>query len=280
MLHNGTKTAGGFYGGTTDPTNPNRTNYDGYLYATRFYGPLYGNASSATKLATARTINGTSFDGTEDITTANWGTARNITIGSTTRSVNGSTNYTWTLADIGAMPATGNGAWRQNSTWIEPYINGAWTSNIRLYANGKIDVAKVDPVVEIGGEKYATYGWDGVGLRTDIVGVGELVNGEFRIDLAKQPKASDHWLFYNVVAEGSIVPFVTPQDPVILMARMEGTEFVVKSISGEENARFSYRLSGIRIDMVDTEEEINRRKDDPPAHIKVDDFDRHGNKIR
>lgn len=38
MLHSGSKTAGGFYGGTTAPSNTTRANYDGYLYATRFYG--------------------------------------------------------------------------------------------------------------------------------------------------------------------------------------------------------------------------------------------------
>lgn len=38
--------------------------------ATTFTGSLTGNASSATKLATARTINGTSFDGTANITIA------------------------------------------------------------------------------------------------------------------------------------------------------------------------------------------------------------------
>jgi microcystin-dependent protein len=38
MLQSGTKTAGGFYGGTTAPTLTTRANYDGYLYATRFYG--------------------------------------------------------------------------------------------------------------------------------------------------------------------------------------------------------------------------------------------------
>lgn len=41
---------------------------------------ITGNASTATKLQTARTINGTSFDGSADITTANWGTSRNIGI--------------------------------------------------------------------------------------------------------------------------------------------------------------------------------------------------------
>lgn len=39
-----------------------------------------GNAATATKLAAKRTINGTAFDGTANITTANWGTARNIAI--------------------------------------------------------------------------------------------------------------------------------------------------------------------------------------------------------
>jgi len=63
---------------------------------------LTGNASTATTLQTGRLINNTSFNGSQDITTANWGTARNITIGNTTRSVNGSTTYTWSLSDIGA----------------------------------------------------------------------------------------------------------------------------------------------------------------------------------
>ena len=39
-----------------------------------------GNAGSATKLQTSRSINGTSFNGTGDITTSKWGTSRNIAI--------------------------------------------------------------------------------------------------------------------------------------------------------------------------------------------------------
>ena len=117
------------------------------------------NVATATKLQTARTINGTSFDGTANITTANWGTARNIyiadnsatntgpavsvngsgnatlklpatikasltgnadtatsaskwstartlTIGNTGKSVNGSANVSWTLAEIGAAASS------------------------------------------------------------------------------------------------------------------------------------------------------------------------------
>ena len=56
-----------------------------------------GAANSAVKLTTARTINGTSFDGTANITTANWGTARTLTLGndvSGSVSINGSANVT------------------------------------------------------------------------------------------------------------------------------------------------------------------------------------------
>ena len=51
---------------------------------------ISGNAGSATKLQTARTINGTSFDGSANITTANWGTARNISIADSDSTNNGS----------------------------------------------------------------------------------------------------------------------------------------------------------------------------------------------
>ena len=64
------------------------------------------NVGSATKLQTARQINGTNFDGTANIVTSYWGIARNFTIGNTTRSVNGSGNVTWSFADIGGAPAS------------------------------------------------------------------------------------------------------------------------------------------------------------------------------
>lgn len=63
------------------------------------------NVNSATKLQTARQINGTNFDGTANITTAKWGTARSIKIGNTAKNVDGSGNVTWTLAEIGGAAA-------------------------------------------------------------------------------------------------------------------------------------------------------------------------------
>lgn len=76
---------------------------------------LTGNASTATKLQTARTINGTSFDGSANITTANWGTARNITIQDSTAahsgtavSVNGSGNVNLKLPATITASLVGN----------------------------------------------------------------------------------------------------------------------------------------------------------------------------
>lgn len=60
---------------------------------------ITGNAATATKLQTARTINGTSFDGSANITTAYWGATRTIALsGAVTgsASVNGSQNVTIT----------------------------------------------------------------------------------------------------------------------------------------------------------------------------------------
>lgn len=85
---------------------------------------LTGNASTATTLANARTINGTSFNGSANITTANWGTARTITIGNTGKSVNGSANITWSLSEIGAAASS-----HTHSTYL-PLAGGAMTGTI------------------------------------------------------------------------------------------------------------------------------------------------------
>ena len=85
------------------------------------------NAATATKLATARTIGGVSFDGSANInlpgvntagnqsTTGNaatatsaakWTTARTLTIGDSGKSVDGSDNVSWTRLDMGVPQTT------------------------------------------------------------------------------------------------------------------------------------------------------------------------------
>ena len=74
-----------------------------------------GNASTATKLLTARQINGTNFDGSANITTAKWGTARSIYIRDASQahtgaavSVDGSANEYLLLPSTIAAALEGN----------------------------------------------------------------------------------------------------------------------------------------------------------------------------
>ena len=64
-----------------------------------------GFALYADRLLNSRQINGTNFNGTANITTAKWGTARSIRIGNTAKNVDGSGNVTWTFAEIGGADA-------------------------------------------------------------------------------------------------------------------------------------------------------------------------------
>ena len=98
----------------------------------KLYGNLEGNAATASKLKTSVAINGTNFDGSSAITTSNWGTARNITIGSKTKSVNGSTTYNWTHAEIGA---TVSNTWAAGTTAgpkISTTVNGVTGTAVEI----------------------------------------------------------------------------------------------------------------------------------------------------
>lgn len=84
---------------------------------------ISGNATTSTKLATARSINGTNFDGSGNITTATWGTARTLTIGNTGKSVNGRGNVSWSLSEIGAAASN------HTHSYL-PLSGGTMTGNI------------------------------------------------------------------------------------------------------------------------------------------------------
>ena len=70
-----------------------------------------GNSATATKLQTARTINGTSFNGTANITTSKWGTARTLALTgavSGSQSVDGSGNISITTTQNNIAVITGS----------------------------------------------------------------------------------------------------------------------------------------------------------------------------
>jgi len=110
---------------------------------------LSGNAATATKLATARTINGISFDGSDNITiTANVPNALTIGTGlsGTSSTFNGSSAVTVSLLDI-AAGSTNVGALKYNGTTVSNgTFNGsstAPTNTTRLNYEGYFYATKV-----------------------------------------------------------------------------------------------------------------------------------------
>lgn len=103
--------------------------------ATKFIGPLEGNADSATVLKTARTINGTSFNGSANITTSYWGTARNFTISDNSQTNKGT-----------AVSVNGSGA-----------VNLLLPATIQATLSGNASSASV-----LGQDSRMNYGWNGL----------------------------------------------------------------------------------------------------------------------
>lgn len=133
------------------PNNTNQlANGAGFITSS---ASISGNAGSATKLQTARTINGTSFNGTANITTANWGTTRSIYIQDATAtntssavSVNGGGNAYLKLPTnikVGTLTATGEVTAYSDirlKTDIQPLENRGYIKPVTYKKDGKDSV--------------------------------------------------------------------------------------------------------------------------------------------
>ena len=128
-----------------------RTTLAGFtnITATQFTGTLSGNASSATKLATARTINGVPFDGTQNIVIGAEGEVvipdidANDLIGTTLAStvVNSSLTSVGTLASLTVTgTATLNGATTVNNTLAATSVSSTTTvaATTNITAGGSV----------------------------------------------------------------------------------------------------------------------------------------------
>ena len=130
------------------PNNTNQlTNGAGFITSS---ASISGNAGSATKLQTAITINGTSFNGTANITTANWGTTRSIYIQDATAtntssavSVNGGGNAYLKLPTnikVDTLTATGEVTAYSDirlKTDIQPLENRGYIKPVTYKKDGK-----------------------------------------------------------------------------------------------------------------------------------------------
>jgi len=136
----------------------------------------------------------------------------------------------------------------------------------------EISANNIDPVLKISGKLYRTWTLDMVGQRVEVVGQAKLNSkGFWEIDFATQPEASDFWLFWHSADQKTIIPFVSPQGPANLYGYMEGSKFIVKSMGGENNIKFSYRLIAVRYDFRDkTQEETNIRTKPTDTYIDID----------
>lgn len=127
----------------TQPTTANNLTIATTAFVQAVNSADTGSAATAVKLKTPRTINGTNFDGSANITTVNWGATRNFTIGGTTRGVNGASNLTWTLSDIGAL-GVGDNAVSATKLQTPKKINGVdfdGTKDIQINSvTGTLDV--------------------------------------------------------------------------------------------------------------------------------------------
>jgi hypothetical protein len=179
--------------GTTAPAY--KLDVSGDVRATgTFRGSLTGNASTATTLATARTINGTSFNGSANITTANWGTARTLTIGSTGKSVNGSANVAWTLAEIGAAPASHT----HQATLTATLNTGGWTGT-------EAPFTQVQTVSGI--------------LATDMPIVDVVLSGDWGVDEARLEAWG--YIYRIVTSNGSITAYAREKPEVALPLQLK-----------------------------------------------------------
>lgn len=113
------------------------------------YAKTTDNVASATKLATARQINGTNFDGTANVTTAKWGTARSIYIRDASQahtgaavSVDGSANEYLLLPSTITATLSGNAS--TASKWATARtltLTGAVTGSVSIDGSGNVSMA-------------------------------------------------------------------------------------------------------------------------------------------
>ena len=131
----------------TGPTGPEGP--EGQKGSTGFTGALTGNASTATTLATARTINGTSFDGGSNITIPNLVSGSSqITLSSTT---GGTTASNVQFNSLGIGMAASATAGRIDAT---NDVVAFSSSDIRFKENIKPIENAIDKIRKISGNTY------------------------------------------------------------------------------------------------------------------------------
>ncbi|MDA2936254.1 hypothetical protein MYX06_03490, partial [Patescibacteria group bacterium AH-259-L05] len=139
----------------------------------------------------------------------------------------------------------------------------------------KLTVTTIDPVYEIDGQKYATYGHSTVGLKEEVVGkVGleQLIPDLYAyvIDFDSAETGSDLWLFREVTAFGNawegLIVMLTPEGKAEVWYELMPDENSVL-IFGNTSVTVSYRLIAPRHDWPDID--TNRITDPDITGTKI-----------
>lgn len=195
-------------------------------------------------------------------------------------------NYTWpsiqgsanqVLANNGSgvlsWVASSAGSGFQNPAIANLYMNGfninmasATPGNINM-AGGTLDMGNgnitnvnkitaniVDPVYEINGSKYATYGVSMIGVNEEIAGYASLTlnnaSGQFEyaIDFDKVKEGSDLWVWRQAIAfsKDTVIASLAPYGNFAnIYYIINGNKII---FVGDKETEFSYRLTGLRHD--------------------------------
>lgn len=144
---------------------------------------LKDDASVASALRTPRKINGTDFDGRNDITTNAWGATRTFKIGNKTNSINGTSNVDYSLADIGAFPEVGGTIQGNVEVTGNLSVNGTISATLEGTA-ASADKLQTPRTISLTGGVTGSVSFDGsanASIATTVTGLGA-ANGIATLD--------------------------------------------------------------------------------------------------
>ncbi len=158
-----------------------------------------------------------------------------------------------------------SGTLRATGSWS---LGGAAQTSLNMNGNdviavGKLSATTIDPVYDIGGAKYATYGPDIIGLKVEDFGKAKLSPDpdgghtpsrvySYVIDFANAPPGSDLWLFWQTISEGEnmkdmMVTFAPEDQEADLWYSLNPAADQI-IIHGDKPVTFSYTLVAPRRD--------------------------------
>jgi len=147
----------------------------------------------------------------------------------------------------------------QQITWASTSAsNNINMQNGTISGVSKITVAAIDPLYQINGQKYATYGSSiAGGVNEEYVGRGQLQKTDgasrstFVLNFDNVATGNDLWVWRNAVdfSSDNVEVLATPiNNPISIAYNIEGNKII---FTGTGDAEFSYRLIGKRYDWRD-----------------------------